>query len=304
MNSITKARKNIEYRREKAIRKAEQARNELLKNENFSRLENMLGGLNFERAKREVYGVDFGDIDIEIAKLNKEKDTLMLALGYQTHDIEPNYYCKACNDTGIIKDKECVCLTNERKRLELLENPEIADTPTILEKIDFSIYGQQSNMFKSCAKYLKHNVVDKDGSISLFTFLGATGVGKTFIAKVSLRNCLENGDDVFFINAIKLNKLFLEYHLASLEKKRGILARLNNSDVVVIDDLGVEPILNNVTIPYFYELIIERLGKKTVITTNLSQRDLENRYGQRIFSRLMDKKNAAVINLVGRDLRI
>ena len=303
MNALNLAIKNIEYRRQCAMQKAEEKKFSMLKNKDFLAIENRLGGLNFERAKREVYNQDTSVIDEEIANLSKEKAKLIIALGYSENDLLPHFSCEKCNDTGKIGGKSCQCLENERIRLELTKNSDLAGVPNSLKKIDFSKYGENSDLYKKCAKYLYDNIVKKNGNKSIFTMFGEAGIGKTYLAKITIRECVENGDSVIVINSIKLNKLFLEYHLASVENKKEILFDVENCNILLIDDFGVEQVLNNVTLPYFYELLIERIGKKTIITTNLSQRDIENRYDQRIFSRLMDKENSAIIPLKGEDLR-
>lgn len=303
IGALNLAIKNIEYRRQSALQKAEENRRMLLENKEFLTIENKLGGLNFERAKKEVFGQDTTIIDNEIAKVEVQKSNLIKDLGFNENDLVPNFYCNKCKDTGRINGKRCECLENERIRLELLNNPELSKVPDAMKKIDFSVYGHNGELYKKCAKYLEENIVIKSGEKSIITMIGEAGIGKSYLAQAALRECLSNGDNVVVINAIKLNKLFLEYHCASIENKKEILTEINKCDVLLIDDLGVEPLLNNVTLPYLYELIIERMGKKTIITTNLSQRDIENRYDQRIFSRLMDKVNSAVIKLTGNDLR-
>lgn len=303
MNALSNAIKNIEYKRQNALKKAEEIKSKLLKNKDYLAIENMLGGLDFERAKREVYGQDITDIDKEIAKVCDEKRHLLSVLGFSESDLIPQFSCNKCNDTGRCDKGRCDCVEKERIRLELINNPDLEKVPNTLKKIDFAVYGEYAEKYRIRAKYLKENIVEKKGNKSIFTIFGEAGTGKTYMSKVCLRQCMENGDTVISLNAIKLNKLFLEYHCAYLENKKEILSEVENCAVLLIDDLGVEQVLNNVTLPYFLQLLIERIGKKTIITTNLCQKDIENRYDQRIFSRLMDKENSAMIDLCGRDLR-
>jgi len=303
MSSLNEAKKIVELRRNLAIQKTQDIRSKLLENEDFKNAENKLGGLDFERSRREVYKLDTSEIDKQISQAILERDNALKKLGYSVDILQPEFACKICEDTGIYNYKVCSCVEKERVKLEFEKYPELKSVPKSLDDIDFTIYDQQSKMFEKCAKYLKRNFVSEDRLSSIILF-GATGVGKTYLAKTALLECMLSGQDVMFVNAIRLNKMFLEYHLAALENKKQILQKANSCDALVIDDLGVEPMLNNVTIPYLYELIIERASKKTIITTNLSQRDLENRYGQRIFSRLMDKERSAVIKLQGKDLRL
>ena len=65
-------------------------------------------------------------------------------------------------------------------------------------------------------------------------------------------------------------------------------------------------IINNVTCEYLYSVINDRLckHKKSVISTNLDFAQIQDVYGERIFSRLMHKKNGVRINFEGCDLRL
>ena len=73
---------------------------------------------------------------------------------------------------------------------------------------------------------------------------------------------------------------------------------------MVIDDLGAERVLNNVTAQNLYTIISERQERKKpyMITTNLSLEEIGERYGDRLFSRLSSKFNVP-LELKGKDLR-
>lgn len=76
-------------------------------------------------------------------------------------------------------------------------------------------------------------------------------------------------------------------------------------DLLIIDDLGVESILRNITIETLYEIIEYRLANKkhTIICTNLTMIQLQERYGYRISSRISSARNTALMQLLGKDLR-
>ena len=75
--------------------------------------------------------------------------------------------------------------------------------------------------------------------------------------------------------------------------------------LLLIDDLGSEPMVKNITREYLFTLINERIaaGKGTVIATNLSPDDLEEVYGERVRSRLTDQHRSIVLKFSGKDLR-
>lgn len=82
-------------------------------------------------------------------------------------------------------------------------------------------------------------------------------------------------------------------------------AALFTVPLLVLDDLGMEPLMQNVTIEQIYNLLNERIvnGLSTVISTNLSMENVRERYTDRVHSRLMDVTEARFINLVGKDVR-
>ena len=57
---------------------------------------------------------------------------------------------------------------------------------------------------------------------------------------------------------------------------------------------------------YLYLLISERLmqNKSTLITTNLDGEGILTRYGERIFSRIFNKRQCKIFQIKGADLRI
>jgi DNA replication protein DnaC len=77
-------------------------------------------------------------------------------------------------------------------------------------------------------------------------------------------------------------------------------------DVLVIDDLGTEPTIKNVTQEHIYNIINERLLNKRafIITTNLKPSELTARYDERIANRILSKNTSYFIEFKGHDLRV
>ena len=84
------------------------------------------------------------------------------------------------------------------------------------------------------------------------------------------------------------------------------LSPLTDCDLLVIDDLGTEQIYKNVTLEYLLSTISERIlaQKHTIITTNLTPEELLDRYGDRLYSRLMDKRIGRAIKFPDTDFRL
>lgn len=242
-------------------------------------------------------------IDAEIQSTEKALDEYMRKNGILVSAFRAPYSCKKCDDTG--KDKngnDCTCVEKTRLAIFLEENATyIKDVAETLQEIDFSYYGKEAEAKKKIADVLQKEDVQKDKRF--FLFAGKTGTAKTYFASVFLRELLQKGKDIKATSAIRLNRGFLEYHCAPMEKKNALWNEWIEPDALLIDDLGAEQVLNNVTIPYLLELLTERTGKITILTTNLSPTDLEQKYGQRILSRLLDKKLSCPILFGGSDLR-
>ena len=142
--------------------------------------------------------------------------------------------------------------------------------------------------------------------IDTVVILGNTGVGKTHLIGCMTNFALERGLTIKFTTSFNFNQDMLKYHCSRLEEKGEILDNYVNTDLLFIDDLGSENKINNVTNEYLYMVINERMQhhKKTIITTNLDFSQIQDSYGERIFSRLMHKKHSLKINFPGSDLRI
>ena len=117
---------------------------------------------------------------------------------------------------------------------------------------------------------------------------------------------IEKGIKIKYITAFNFNQDMLKYHCARLEDKDEIMEDYLHSDILFIDDLGTENKINNVTKEYLYSVLNDRMTshKSTVITTNLDFAQIQDVYGERIFSRLMHKKQSLKINFTGSDLRL
>ena len=76
--------------------------------------------------------------------------------------------------------------------------------------------------------------------------------------------------------------------------------------LLLIDDLGTEPMMRNITVEYLFTLLNERIAAKrhTVIATNLSPVQLQERYGERVMSRILDRSRGVALKFVGRDVRL
>ena len=113
------------------------------------------------------------------------------------------------------------------------------------------------------------------------------------------------GFNTLFLSAYELNSVLLKYHTAPIGEKELYAQLLCDCDLLVIDDLGSEPVYKNVTEEYLLMIINRRATNEfpTIITTNLTQEQLLDRYGDRTLSRINDKRRGIFLELKGEDLR-
>lgn len=276
---------------------------ELRKDDVFRSLESQRNGLTFEMARLRAQKADLGNRN-ELLKDLKEKISLRIAeLGHSDDELVVKYACNACKDTGIINGTECECV---KKLVYDLLRQECDNLVTDVDSfLKVAIPKETTANYANYLKLLDRlQEVFPNNERKVITLSGTVGTGKTYLASVFANAIMKKGYSAYALNSIQLNSLFLKYHLAPLQEKNEIFEELIDADLLIIDDLGVEPILNNVTIPYLYELLIMRKDKTTIFTTNLDAESIRSRYGDRIFSRIFNVNTTWALTLTGQDLRL
>lgn len=213
-----------------------------------------------------------------------------------------NWHCEQCHDTGRLDNGDyCECYNRlemdyyrEEMGLNRLPSISFSDHKQGLNETLDKLYQGMANYVDSFPNNKKRKLI----------FSGSVGVGKTYLVAATANELIKKGYKVMYISAIDLAQLFLSYHMASVGEKEVIFAPLKQSDMPIIDDLGVEPIYNSITIPYLYQLLEFRNMRHMIITTNLTLEDIEARYGERICSRIVDVDNSMLLRLSGDDLRL
>ncbi len=217
-------------------------------------------------------------------KAEEELKTFMKANKYSYARLTPQYSCKKCNDTGIVNGKMCDCLSQaiaERinKTASSYNNFHTFEmiNPNKMNEASEKIY---KDMYTWCENF-PNDIVN----ISL---LGVPGSGKTFLLECITSKLVEEKFDVVFCTAFDFNEECRKYHTSQPNKLDSYL----KCDALIIDDLGTEPVLKNITQEYFYNIVnLRQINKKaTLISTNLLPDQLVNRYSLRTMSRLNNKQ--------------
>ncbi len=214
-------------------------------------------------------------------------------------DLLPQYDCPICNDTGVVGGRICNCLQqalNKKLSMQVSSQNQFKS----FDNCDLNIMSTDDK--KTC-QILKA-WCDKFPNVSKINIclIGGAGSGKTFMLECVATEMLKHNQVVCFKTAFELNELARLYHIG----KSYDFADCLNADILLIDDLGTEPVLKNVTKEYLYNIINTRQVNNlpTFISTNLSQEQLLDRYDERIYSRLANKNLSLNIQLTSTDKRI
>jgi DNA replication protein DnaC len=279
-------------------------------NKEFDSNYKRLNELNYLIAKKKYDRIDCSQDEVEYTKLLKAQKKLLSSLKLSDSDLQTKYECTLCNDSGFIENKPCVCYKREFSKRLLIESGINYNALKKIEEFDPSICKpddlEHKKMLEKLLIFIKTFTSSFPKVKSDLVFLtGNTGTGKTFASEVIVSELIKRCFYVNIITAFQMNNIFLDYHKDYDKSTSNKLSPLLDVDLLVIDDLGTEPIFRNVTKEYLYLIISERLRhhKKTIITTNLTPNEFIDKYGERIYSRVFDKSKSIAINLRGEDLR-
>lgn len=230
---------------------------------------------------------------------------LLIEKGYSKQALKPHYTCELCKDTGRLNGADCKCLKAEMSK-ELIKLSGIDTSMFAKFSDDYSIFENPEQMKMLYDKMKKFIIDIHKTNIDTVLFVGDTGVGKTHLMECMTNFALENGILTKYTTAFNFNQDMLRYHCSKLEDKETIIEPYLNSEILFMDDLGSENKIKNVTNEYLYLILNERMlnHKKTVISTNLDFEQIQDVYGERIFSRLMHKKQSLKLKIEGKDLRL
>lgn len=302
---LTEINKIFTERRKKSLARSNYCEEVLLNDENYVKALNAYNSTRFEISKARFKGETKKVLELEkTAKTQLDEiEKIKNQRGFKTEDFLPVYECKDCSDTGTLKNgKRCKCFKKEVSRLTF---ETLGITNKKFPSFKTAKYMDVNNLEKIYGKIKKFCEVFPDTTKNII-ISGTVGTGKSYLAGCVANDLLKKGYNVVFITAIELNAILLKYHTAPIDEKSLYLEVLTDCDLLIIDDLGTEPIYQNVTSEYLLTILSERTLKQKpfIITTNLDQEHLLMRYQERTLSRINDKRNGVFIQITGEDLRI
>ena len=210
-----------------------------------------------------------------------------------------------CRDTGYVNGQMCQCL----KQLRRAEAYQQLSSDLPLEKCRFDnflleyyqpgsrAYTQMEGVLRACRKFAQRVRADSPSML----FKGGTGLGKTHLSLAIANAAIEKGFGVVYGSA--------QSFAVALERERfdregaGTFQQLTGCDLLILDDLGAEFPSQYVNAMLYDAVNARMLGDRpTVISTNLSMKELEDRYGERFASRVAGYYGK--LEFCGADVRV
>ena len=308
MNKNQIFRIELEKKKTSKLNAEVQAKQYLLKareNPEFCEIDNQIRKLQLELSK-ENDKQKYADLKNKISFLKIKADAVLSKIKFDKTLLEPKYSCPICKDSGYVGDKICECL-NFAVEQALVKQTGINDSLKFsFNNCDEQILQQNANLdraYKIAKKYIAEFPNFKFPNL---VFVGDVGTGKTFLLECMANELNNNMHYVVFSTAFDVNKTMVNSFSVSASERENLLAPFFESELLIIDDLGSEPILKNTTISNLFTIINERqrANRPTIISTNLTPTQIQDRYGDRIASRIFNKRICLPLQFVGKDLRI
>lgn len=224
--------------------------------------------------------------------------------------------CHRCGGVGYLGSTMCRCLEalcaqEQKKELSLLScgTGDFRDFrldyyPDAVDPVEgYNARKMMEKTYNFCRQYAEQFAVSAPNLL----FSGNTGLGKTFLSACIASAVTEKGFSVAYESAPHLfSKLEKARFTDDSELRRQAeqeTRKYTQCDLMIIDDLGTEMGGQFVTAA-LYALVNDRLlaGKPTIISTNLTAKELEKYYNPQTASRI--RGHYKRIPFLGQDIRI
>ncbi|MCL2695006.1 MAG: ATP-binding protein [Clostridiales bacterium] len=257
-----------------------------------------------------------------LTQLQHEQDMILLQNGLPKDFLDPIYSCPYCGDTGYVGDpirQPCSCHLLLLQQY-LADGAQINATETF-EAFDESVYPtepQRKNALatkKVCEAWADALPPSPRGDVGAadrgdrpnpspahLLLLGQPGLGKSYLGNAIAHRAVSGGTTALRTTAYR----FISDIMEGISERKERLFRYTQPQLLVLDDLGIEPLIPSITVESIFHVLNERLlGRRpTVIITNLDYAELSERYGERVSTRLYDTNSFGIYRLSGENLRL
>lgn len=220
--------------------------------------------------------------------------------------LQPVWRCAFCEDTGYVTGPDgakamCACLA-QRALSERFAQSSLS-TNERFETFREDVYPTERQRKATCrARDICRAYAEgfPDNEPRSLLLLGQGGLGKTFLLNAVAARVLERGHSVLNLPVYT----FLQIVLACLGEREP-LPDFTLPELLILDDLGAEPMLNNITREHLSNLLDarQRKGLATAFSSNFTREQIIEEYGERFAFRLLSPRSTTTLELIGDNLR-
>lgn len=240
-----------------------------------------------------------------IGAISAEQKNALIAMGLPSDYLDTIYTCQKCKDTGEVGDgrtRLCSCAL-----LKLQEDERAGSRINARETFaafDATLYPtdeqkkQALNMKRFSERYVASLPAPEKPNLLI---LGQSGLGKSYFGNAIAHAAIEKGVRTLKATAYQCIQSVLD----GIDKRGSGIEPYLSVPLLVLDDLGTEAMVPNVTVETFFRILNERGADRlpTVLISNLDREGLFERYGERVASRMIDGALTAIVLLKGDNLR-
>ncbi len=252
----------------------------------------------------------------EIMKMLVERRARELrGAGFDENYTEMRYRCDICKDEGYVNGNQCECFRSRiikevYKKSDLhklfdAQNFDNFDLDLFSDTVDKQAGISQKESMSEALAICKSFVKDFESTDDNLFFYGGVGLGKTFLSTCIAKELINAGHSVLYQSSAKLFSAYSDYMFSRIspEEGRAMRERLENCELLIIDDLGSEAV-NAQSVSFLFELVNDRIlsGKKMVISTNYSISEIAKVYSERLHSRILE--HFVPVRFFGEDVRL
>ena len=307
-------RERFEEKRHRAVREAELRREEIHRLcPEVAVIDEALAKTGMQIFTAACSGGD--DVKEKIARIRRENEQLLserkgllAALGFPSDYTDASYECPKCKDSGFVDCRMCECMHREL----VIEGFRSSGIGRMIDRQSFDNFSLE--YYRTSDADYQRMKVNLEAAIAFsettppsyanLLLCGSTGLGKTHLSSAIAKRVIERGYDVKYesvqniLSDFEHDRFRSGYGAEPDERSRVYL----EAELLIIDDLGTE-MTNSFTVSVLYQIVNTRInqGRPTVISTNLTQKELRERYGDRVASRIFGEYRPLLF--CGKDVR-
>ncbi len=195
---------------------------------------------------------------LTLSTIRLEEEALLKRYGLPRDYLQPAYACPLCKDTGYVGDpirRKCACRLKLEQQ-DMVQAARINERETF-ERFREDIYPDEAsrqNGLKIMAYCQKYADTLPAPNIRQLYLYGQTGRGKSFMGNAIAARAIERGVESLRLTAYRMN----EEVMNGFSTNTSPLPRFTQVPLLVLDDLGTEAMIPNVTSETLFAIADQR----------------------------------------------